>query len=159
MTLFVWNLLLAVLWGATRGSLTLASLVVGFIGGYLVLLLARPLIGSSGYYAGIWRALGLTLFFVWELVRASLRVAWQVIMPPQRLHPGIIAVPLELKSAAGITVFANMLSLVPGTLSLDLSPEHDILYVHVMHIPAADADAMRSQLRRQIERRVRSLLR
>lgn len=158
MTLFVWNLLLAVLWAAIHGSLTLASLLVGFAGGYIVLLLARPLLGSSAYYAGIWRAIWLVLFFVWELVRASLRVTWQVIMPMERLRPGIIAVPLELRSPNGITVFANMLSLVPGTLSLDLSADHRTLYVHVMHIPDADADAMRNVLRQHIERRVLSLL-
>jgi len=73
------------------------------------------------------------------------------------MRPGILAVPLDAQSDAEITLLANLLTLTPGTLSLDVSPDRRFLYVHIMYI--TDADATRRRIKDGFERRVLEVLR
>ncbi len=91
-------------------------------------------------------------FFLVELVVSSLRVGWDVIRPRSRARPGIIAVPLDARSDAQITVLANLISLTPGSLSLDVSPDRRTLYVHLMFVGSVQAE--RDAIKGDFERRV-----
>ena len=104
----------------------------------------------------ILRAGGLLLFFLWELVLSSIRVAWDVLSPNPRFRPGIVGVPLDLESDAGIALLACLITLTPGTLSLDVSEDRRTLYVHAMRID--DAEAFRREIKDGFERRVRGIL-
>jgi multicomponent Na+:H+ antiporter subunit E len=73
---------------------------------------------------------------------ANLKVAFDIITPKDYMSPGIIAFPLDAKSDLEITLFANLLTLTPGTLSLDVSSDKKILYVHALYVK--DADSFRS---------------
>ena len=158
MKLFLLNILLALLWGAVNGTFGAAPLLAGFVLGYLVLLLARPAFGPSAYYSGLWRGLGFVLFYVWELILSSVRVAFDVLTPKLRAVPGIIGVPIEARTDAEITVLANLISLTPGTLSLVVSPDRKTLYVHAMYLDDGP-DAVRNDLKDDMERRVLRLFR
>lgn len=159
MRLFVANLFLALLWGAIRGALNVVDLLAGFAVGYVVLLAARPVLGPSSYYFGLWRAIAFATFLVWELVRSSLRVAGQVLTPRLRVRPGVIAIPLEVRTDAEITFLAHLISVTPGSLSLDVSRNRRTLYVHFMDIPGGDEDALRYNVKTKLERRILALLR
>ena len=158
MTLFLANLLLALLWAAIQGSFTLFDLLVGFACGYLVLLVARPVLDPSSYYFGLWRAVAFAAIFAWELVLSSLRVARQVLTPRLHMRPGVIAVPLDVRTDAQITLLANLNSVTPGSLSLDVSDDRRTLYVHVMDIVDGDVDATRREIKEGLERRILDLL-
>ena len=54
--------------------------------------------------------------------------------PKLHMTPGIVGVPLDIKSDAEITMLANLITLTPGTLSLDVSEDKKVLYVHSMYI-------------------------
>lgn len=73
-------------------------------------------------------------YFFSELIKANLEVAYEVMTPHYRMTPGIVKVPLDLKSDQGITLLANLITLTPGTLSLDVSDDKKVLYVHSMYI-------------------------
>ena len=73
-------------------------------------------------------------YFFWELFLANLRVAYDVVTVKHFMHPGILAIPLDAKTDLEITVLANMISLTPGTLSLDVSSDRQVLYVHAMYL-------------------------
>jgi multicomponent Na+:H+ antiporter subunit E len=90
-------------------------------------------------------------------VVASLRVAWDVVTPPIYSRPGIIAVPLDAETDFEITVLGHLISLTPGTLSLDVSPDRRTLYVHAMFVD--DPDELRRQIKAGMERRVLEALR
>jgi multicomponent Na+:H+ antiporter subunit E len=75
------------------------------------------------------------------------------------MRPGVIAVPLDAKTDAEITLLANLITLTPGTLSLDLSPDRGVLYVHTMYIDQDDVERARRQIKDNLERRVLELLR
>ena len=104
----------------------------------------------------IWKWLALGAYFIFELVVSSLRVAWDVITPRHHARPGILAVPLDVRSDAAITLLANLVSLTPGSLSLDVSDDRSTLFVHAMFIE--DADKAREEIKRQMERRVKEAL-
>ncbi|MDJ0943717.1 MAG: Na+/H+ antiporter subunit E [Kiloniellales bacterium] len=146
------NLLLAVAWAALVGSFTLPSLALGFGLGYLALWAARPLFAGTTYFERVFRVLRLAGLFVYELVVSSFRVVWDVVTPAHLSRPGIIALPLDVEGEGGILLVSNLISLTPGSLSLDVSPDRRTLYVHAMF--AEDPDALRRELKQGMERRV-----
>lgn len=152
MSLFALNLLLALLWAAVTGTVTLANLSLGFVVGLGVIAVVGRALGDVRYLAKLFRGLGLALFFLWELLVSSLRVAWDIVTPRHNMRPAIVAVPLDISSDAGITLLANLISLTPGTLSLDVSEDRKVLYVHAMYVD--DADAFRRSIKQDFERRV-----
>ncbi|MCL4797767.1 MAG: Na+/H+ antiporter subunit E [Bryobacteraceae bacterium] len=95
------------------------------------------------------------IFFLYELVLANLRLAKDSLRPTRDLRPGIIAVPLDLETAWQIIVLSNLITLTPGTLSLDVSPDGKVIYVHAMD--ASDIESVRSGIKRGLERRVKEL--
>lgn len=99
----------------------------------------------------------LTLLFIYELIVSSVQVAWDVVTPKHLSRPGIIAVPLDARTDVEITVFANLICLTPGSLSLDVTADRRILYVHAMFID--DPAAVRAALKATFERRVLEALR
>ncbi len=99
--------------------------------------------------------IGLLVYFLWELVVANVRLARDVIRPVSRLRPAIVAVPLSLVDDRQIVLLANLITLTPGTLSLDVSSDRKFLYVHVMHVE--DVAAFREEIRSGFERRIRRL--
>ena len=156
---FLLNLLLAVVWVGLTGAPTLPSFALGFVLGYLVLLLLRPTLGPSSYHGRIWRLVAFLILYVLDLVAASLRVTHDVLTPRFHMKPGVIRVPLEARTDIEIIVLANLLSLTPGTLSLDISRDRSQLYMHAMYIDESDPDRLRRDIRDRLERRVLALLR
>lgn len=97
------------------------------------------------------------VFVVWRVVLANIRAATAVLSPLRRLKPGIVAVPLDLKSAGGIAMLANLITLAPGTLSLDVSADGRFLYVHAMDV--GNPALVRRRIKLDLEKPLRELLR
>ena len=75
-----------------------------------------------------------------------------MITPGQISRPGIVGVPLTARSDLEILLVANLISLTPGTLSIDLSEDRRILFVHVMFLD--DPEHFRIGIKAGLERRV-----
>lgn len=164
MTLLVWNGLLALIWAIALGRLTATNLFVGFIVGYFVLMLAWRLLpagtsfsASRAYFGKGGEIISFVGFFIWALTVANIRMAWYAIGPPGIIHPGIIAVPLREMTEIEVTTLGNLVTLTPGTLTIDVSPDRRTIYVHVMD--ARDPDRIRREIQDGFERRVLELLR
>jgi multicomponent Na+:H+ antiporter subunit E len=151
MNLFAVNLLLAALWAAVSGDATLMGLATGFAAGFAALWLFRPLFGDEApaYLLRVPRLIRLALIFLRELVKSSLRVAQDVLSPRPRHKPAVIAVPLRARTDMEILLVSSLVTLTPGTLSLDLSPDGRTLFVHAMF--ADDPDALRAEIRDTLE--------
>ncbi|MCY3982001.1 MAG: Na+/H+ antiporter subunit E [Alphaproteobacteria bacterium] len=152
MSIFGLNAFLALSWAALIGNFTLTNLLIGYVVGYLALWVARPLFARTVYFERVWRVLRLAMMFIYELVVSSMRVVWDVITPSHLARPGIITIPLDARGEGEILLVANLISLTPGTLSLDLSPDGKTLYVHAMFVD--DPDALRRELKEGMERYV-----
>lgn len=156
MRLFLLNILLAISWSALTGNATLLNFVAGFLIGYLALAVSHPPPGERDYFRRVPQMLLLMLFFLRELVMSSLLAVREVLSPSLRSRPRIVRVPLEIRDHTQILVLTNMISLTPGTLVLDVSPDNDALYVHTMFVN--DPDSFRREIREGFERRVREAM-
>ena len=101
--------------------------------------------------------IGFVVYFGWELVKANLRVAYEVITPRYQMKPAILAIPLEAKTDLEITAFANLITLTPGTLSLEVSEDRKALYIHAMYVD--DVAVFKERLKQGLERRLLEVLR
>ena len=68
-----------------------------------------------------------------------------------------MAVPLALDRDAEIALLANLITLTPGTLSLDVSPDRRTLYVHAM--ATTSPDDLRREIQQGFERRILEVFR
>jgi multicomponent Na+:H+ antiporter subunit E len=141
------NLLLALAWAAFRGEFSLANLLLLMKGGVL---------GDSRYIGRAHLAIGLAGFFLWELVRANLRLALDVATPSFQMKPGILAIPLDATRDTEILMLTMLINLTPGSVTLDVSDDRKVMYVHVMYIDSPEA--ARAEIKEGFERRVLRLL-
>lgn len=78
------------------------------------------------------------LFYLYKLVEANLYIAYDILTPRLRIKPGFIKVPLTLKSNFGLLLFSNLLSMTPGSLSIDITDDKKTILVHVLYETTQD---------------------
>ncbi|MAA99823.1 MAG: Na+/H+ antiporter subunit E [Stappia sp.] len=150
--LFLINILMSLAWGAVTGSFEVANLIFGFALGALALGLIREQVGTGRYVSRAWQVASLAALFLYELVLSALRVAAIVLRPKIELSPGIIACPLTVDRDFEITMLANLITLTPGTLSVDVSEDRKTLYVHCIDVP--DPQATIDDIKNGFERKI-----
>ncbi len=155
MNLFLLNLILALVWGAVTASFSPENLVFGFVLGFLSLWLVRHRFNPDNFNRPI-RIARLAGLFLIELFLSAFRVAADTISPRMSFRPAIIAVPLDVDSEVEIMLLANLISLTPGSLSVDVSTDRSTLYVHVMDVD--DPEALRREIKDGFERRIQEAL-
>jgi multicomponent Na+:H+ antiporter subunit E len=152
------NLILTLVWSGLLGGITLANLVSGFVVSYFLLwLVTRGQRGHDGYFGKLPRVLGFIGYYLWELIKSNAIIAYDVLTPTHHMKPGVIGIPIEAKTDLEITALANLITMTPGTLSLDISPDRKTLYVHAMYIH--DPEELRRDIKENFEPRVLALLR
>ncbi len=101
-----------------------------------------------------WYALRLFFAFARDLTVSSVQVARAVLAPRDITEPRFVTVPLKrARSGAEITLVANYITLTPGTLTVDVSPDRSTLLVHAL-LAGESGDAVRADIQDGIERRV-----
>ncbi|MEE4011499.1 Na+/H+ antiporter subunit E [Roseibium sp. FZY0029] len=156
-SLFLINILLMLAWGAVTGSFTEVNLAFGFVLSFGALYLIREQVGTAAYFQRVSKGVGLAVLFVYELVLSAWRVAIIVLKPKIKLQPGIIAFPLTVDRDFEITMLANLITLTPGTLSVDVSEDRKILYVHCIDVP--DPQATIDDIKNGFERKILEVFR
>lgn len=154
---FLSNILLTLIWVALTGDYTFANFLFGFVLSYFMLRMIIMGSGSSKYFEILPKVIAFVFFFLWELIKANLQVAYEVMTPHYNMAPGIVKVPLDAKSNLEITFLANMITLTPGTLSLDVSDDKKVLYVHSMYIK--DREKFIHGIKNGFEKRILEILR
>lgn len=153
MSRYVLGLLFVITWLAISGSFTIANTVFGAIVAALSLgVVRRQLTASETYWARIPAILSLALLFVRELALSAWTVAMLVIRPRLVLTPGIFAYPLKVKSDFEITLLANLITLTPGTLSVDVSADRATLFVHALD--CSDVEATKRSIEEGFEKKI-----
>lgn len=149
---FLTNLLLTFLWVILTASFTFADFLFGFLLGYFFLWITTRSSGKAKYFRLIPKLISFFFFFFYELVKANLQVAYEVGTPNFTMTPGIVAVPLDVKTDFEITTLANLITLTPGTLSMDVSEDRKTLYVHSMYI--SDKEEFIKSIKNGFEKRI-----
>lgn len=170
MNLLIQNVLLALLWMALSGEFTIANFVLGFVLGSFLLWLGRSVIGRLRYFqkdeelpppkhifTKAVQVIKFVLFFIWEIIVANIDVMLTVLSPRLSfLRPAIIAIPLDVQTDAEITLLANMITLTPGTLSLDVSFDKTVLYVHCFYVD--DLEEKKQEIKQSFERLIHEVV-
>ena len=154
---FLSNVLLAVFWALATGRVTLGTFLVGFVAGFITLLVTRRATGAHAYTRKTWWAIRLVALFIRELIEANFRLAHDVMTPRHYMRPAIVAIPLDAKTDFEITLLANLITLTPGTLALHVAPDRSVLYIHSVYTP--DAAELRRSIKEGLEARILELTR
>lgn len=158
MMLPILNLLLTLLWAGLWGEFSMTTLGLGFVLSYVLLMVVgRGSPGFEGYFGKIPKVLAFCVYYLKELLKSNLIVAYDVLTPKHHMRPGVLAIPLRASTDLEITLLANLISMTPGTLSLDISEDRKTLYVHAMYVN--DPEEMRRDITENMERRVLEILR
>ncbi|MBB6454354.1 multicomponent Na+:H+ antiporter subunit E [Salirhabdus euzebyi] len=131
----VFNLIIALIWMFLKESYNFASFFSGYIIGLLLLFALQRFIPDAFYMKRVIKVVRLFLLFIKELILSNLSIVKLVYKPKLDIHPGIFALPTELKSNWEITLLANLITLTPGTLSVVVSDDHNYIYIHAMNAP------------------------
>ena len=152
MTTYILSLVFAVVWVAVTGSGTLHNFIFGFALSTLSLWIVREQMSARGYWRRMGRILSLLVLFFKELALSAWKVAVLVMSPRMELKPGIFAYPLTVDRDFEITLLANLITLTPGTLSVDVSADRKTLFVHA--IDCSDPEATRRDIATGFERKI-----
>lgn len=109
------------------------------------------------YFRQFWRGILLFLFFTKQLWVSNLEIIYYVVTPGLQFRPAILRYELKLNSDAAITLLANLITLTPGTLSLDVSDDRKYLYFHSINVPDGDLEALREKIHNGFEKRILAL--
>ncbi|WP_234496622.1 Na+/H+ antiporter subunit E [Vibrio maritimus] len=152
MSYFLLNLFLAFAWMLINGSYSSGNFVIGFIVGFFALRLSQPFGLKTSYFKRFTATLSLFVYFIYEMIVSVARVMWDVITPTHLSDPDIVYVPLDAKSDVEITLLANMVSLTPGSLCLDVTEDKKHLVVHAMFAP--EHEEVIQSIKQGMERRI-----
>lgn len=154
---FLANIMLTFLWVAITGDFEFLNFAFGFGLSFIILYVITVKGDDTMYFKIIPKIISFMLFFIYELLKANLQVAFDVVTPKFYMTPGIVRVPLEAETDLEITLLANLITLTPGTLSLDVSDDRKVLYVHAMYV--TDKQEFIQDIKNGFERRLLEILR
>ncbi|MCO5252406.1 MAG: Na+/H+ antiporter subunit E [Candidatus Kapabacteria bacterium] len=157
MGLLLLNLVLGILWALLTGDLHFTNFIQGIIIGYVILFISKNAIVKTRYFSRLPKIFLFILYFLKELIVANFKVAVDILTIKDRMRPGIIAVPLDAQTDLEITLFANLITMTPGSLSIDTSDDKKVLYVHAMYMD--DPQKYKEGLKSGLERKLLEILR
>lgn len=76
----------------------------------------------------------LVAYYLVKLVAANLYIAWDILTPKMRTNPGVIEVETGTKKDLGLLLLSNLISMTPGTLSIDIDPSKEKLQIHLLYM-------------------------
>lgn len=88
-----------------------------------------------------------------EVILASIAVAKLVLGPLDRLRSGFIALPMDAETDLEISVFANSITLTPGTITVHVDPARRMLVMHAIDI-GQDPEAVRQATKSALEENI-----
>lgn len=101
------------------------------------------------YLVRILKLIRFTGFYLKELLLANLKVAYDVLAPTPKMRPGILEIPLDVKTDAEILTFSNLITMTPGSISFALSEDKSKLYVHAMYVE--DVEKFKKEIKTNFE--------
>jgi multicomponent Na+:H+ antiporter subunit E len=155
--LLLLNLILALMWAALQGELGMVNFVSGFVVSAAVIYIFRRMFFRALYFRKVTLGVTLALVFSRELIKSNIAVLRVVLSRRPLIRSGVIAVPTELTNDLALTMLANMITLTPGTLTLDISHDRRYLFVHTLNLN--DPEDVKREIRNAFELYLRELSR
>jgi multicomponent Na+:H+ antiporter subunit E len=142
--MLVWVLL----WGKVSAANIVGGLVIAVV---ITVLLPLPPVPVEGR-VHLLSLLRLLMVVGYELVLSSLQVAWLAIRPGPPPRTAVLRTRLAIKSDLVLALAVNIITLIPGSMVLEVDQERRLLYVHVIDVGNDKAVARFYNQIEQIER-------
>jgi multicomponent K+:H+ antiporter subunit E len=123
------------LWIAITNAGSFGLLLLGLLLAVIIPRLTLPFWPQAPRLVNPLRALRFLGLFALDIVVANWGVARRIIGPPERLSPALVEIPLDLRDPFLATLLASIVSLTPGTVSIDVDRKHWVLLVHALDAP------------------------
>jgi multicomponent Na+:H+ antiporter subunit E len=146
------NVLLAWIWMFLKVSYDSITFFVGYFFGMIIIFSFRRFFQSRFYIYRVLAVIRLFLIFIRELILSNISVLKVILKPKLDIRPGIFALSTELQKDWEITILANLITLTPGTLVIDVSNDNKVLYIHAMDI--ADAEEAINSIKNTFEKAI-----
>ncbi|PPG57158.1 Na+/H+ antiporter subunit E [Rathayibacter sp. AY1E4] len=152
----IWNrvamfVTLVGIWVLLWDDVSVLSIVTGFL---VALLITRvfylPPVEFSNRI-NPWFVLLFLLRLLADIAVASVRVSWQILTLPVPVHNAIVAVHLRSRSEGMLVWTTEAVSLVPGSLVIDVDPQLNVLYLHVLGVTHDEGERI-DEVRRTVLR-------
>lgn len=133
---FLLNVFIAILWMLLidEDEIRASTFITGFIVGAFIILFMHRFFNQQFYLRRLIMAVKLILIFIYEIFTSSIIVLKQILSPKLNLTPGIISYKTELQTAGEVTTLALLLTLTPGSVVMEVSPDENVLYIHAIDV-------------------------
>jgi len=149
------SLSLFLLWAALSNAASAGTLLLGALLALLLPHIVSPFWPDAPRIKHPGVALKFAARIAWDMLLANWAVARRVVGPVTALHPAFVEVPLDLRDPFAATVLGSIVSLTPGTVSIDVDRERWVLQVHALDAP--DPDALIHQIKQHYEKPIREI--
>ncbi|GIN63679.1 Na+/H+ antiporter subunit E [Robertmurraya siralis] len=139
------NLFIGVLWMFFQDNWSVLTFFSGFLFGLLVLYILRRFLPAKFYPVTLLAILKLVLVFIYELFSSSILVIRQVTKPKIDISPGIFTLETDLEGDLEVTLLALLLTLTPGSVVVEISPDNKRFFIHAMDIPDSSNAVIKSK--------------
>ena len=96
-----------------------------------------------------------TLFYLKEVFTSNIKVTHDVLTKRHQMMPGFIAIPVQGLKDRQLLILSNLLTMTPGSVTVDISEEKDFLYLHVMYLN--DPESFRQSIITKYVKRVQEV--
>lgn len=143
------SLFMLLAWLLMANSFSAGNILLGAMTGWLIPYLTQSFWPQSTSVHRPLLAVKYLLRVMVDIVIANIEIAVLILGPSQKLQPAFMRVPLDLREDFTITIFANTISLTPGTVSVDLQMDAGYLVVHGLNV--GDPEAAIVQMKKRYE--------
>lgn len=149
------SFVIVALWLGLAASVTVGQVLLGTLLGLLLPRLTRNFWPDRPRLARPFTGARLLATVLFDIVVANWQVARRVLGPLDRLHPRFIEVPLDLKDNFITTILGSIVSMTPGTVSVDIDQERGLLLVHALD--AEDPKALIQTIKARYEAQLKEV--
>ncbi len=122
------------LWLLLNNTISPGHMVLGLIIAILIPMLTSGFWPEKVYIKSPLTLIKLLGTVLWDIVAANTIVAKLILGKNENLNPAFFYIELDIDTPIGISLLANTISLTPGTVSCDVTPDGKRLLVHALHI-------------------------
>ena len=99
------------------------------------------------------------VIFPWGLIKANFDVALRALNPRLPINPGIVKVPVGLRSDYGKTMLSDSITLTPGTITMEMTEEdgQNYFYIHWIDVKETDSEKAGDAIKGTLEKWVRRI--
>ncbi|NLV17769.1 MAG: Na+/H+ antiporter subunit E [Syntrophomonadaceae bacterium] len=141
------NLFIGFLWMFFQDDWSFLSFFSGYLVGLFVIFVMRKFFSSQYYLFTLQAVVNLFLLFIYQLFASSIVVIGKIIKPKLDIKPGIVSYETDLEGDLEVTLLAILITLTPGSVVVEISPDNKVLYIHAMDIPELSDGVLRSKIK------------